>query len=93
MSLEYAAEKVGTAVSILTTGKGRILDRLRSAYEESVVRVDRDDIPAERRDLYDRIMKDLTWIKNDSPPPDEDEATITATLLEDLSCLLDDELV
>lgn len=93
MSLEYAAEKVGTAVSILTSGKERILDRLRSAYNGALVRIESNDIPVEHRDLYERIMTDLAWIRDGSPPPSEDEATITATLLEDLSTRLDDELL
>jgi hypothetical protein len=56
MSLEYAAEKFGTAVAILATSVGRIQERLESAYLESIIRVERSDIPPDLLSDYDYIV-------------------------------------
>jgi len=93
MSLDYAGEKFGTAISILAGGKGRILDRLRFAYLDSLMRVERADIPNDLLLTYDALMTDLAWITDDSKtPPSEDEAMLIVRHIEDLSAQLDDQI-
>jgi hypothetical protein len=92
MSLDYAGEKFGTAISILASGKDRVLDRLRSAYLESLMRVGRDDIPKDLLSSYDSLTARLSWITDETAPPSEDEAMQIVTSIEDLSALLDSRI-
>lgn len=92
MDIEFASQKFGTAISILVSHTGRIHDRLRSAYTEALSRVPRTDIPEELLNQYDSIMDGLKWIESNSPAPSEDEASMLATALEDLTTLLHDKV-
>jgi hypothetical protein len=92
MDAEFASQKFGTAISILVSHVGRINDRLRVAYTEALSRVPRKDIPEELLNQYDSIMDGLKWIEGNSPAPSEDEASMLATALEDLTSLLHDEV-
>jgi hypothetical protein len=93
MSLDYAGEKFGTALSILASSPGRILDRLRSAYLDSLMRVEQKDIPDALLMSYNTLMTDLAWITDDSKtPPSEDEAMLLVRRIEDLSGELDDQI-
>lgn len=88
MSIEFASSKFGTAISILASHPGRIQERLRVAHDEALSRVPRIDIPEDLLPQYDSIMRDLTWVENNSPVPSDDEARLLVTRLEDLSTLL-----
>lgn len=82
------------AISILASGKGRILDRLRSAYLDSLMRVQREDIPNDLLLSCCRMIlrrADSLGLKT-KPPPSEDEAMLIVTAIEDLSTLLDDQI-
>lgn len=90
MSVEFASQKFGTAISILMSHPGRIHDRLRKAYMEALSRVPRTDIPEELLNQYDSIMNGLKWIEGNSSAPSEDEVRMVATELEDFTTLLHD---
>jgi len=94
MSLEYAAEKFGTAVAILATSVGRIQERLESAYLESIIRVERSDIPPDLLSDYDYIVTHCQWTDQSEPGPrpDDEEARTLANKIYDLSHSLDLEL-
>jgi|GEM_PF-4862945 len=85
--LEYAAREVGRAVSILATGRARILERLNSARDEALSHVNREHIPEKLRQQFDQIMAQMA----DIGALTEDEGSILATQLLDLSATLDDE--
>lgn len=91
MSLDYAAEKFSTAVSILATQPDRIQERLKSAYLDSIIRVDRKDIPDRLVDDYDSIIFRLAWAREHEPPPDDEDSRRLANLIVDMSGSLDDE--
>ena len=88
MSLEFAVGEVGRSISILTTCKGRILERLACAHREVLSHVARQDIPDRLLDRFDLIIAQLAAIESLT----EDEGVALATLMEDLSASLDDEL-
>lgn len=86
--LQFAANEVERAVSLLTTGRGRIRERLAIARDEALSNVNREHIPEKLRQRFDQITTQLADIDSLS----EDEGTILATQLGDLSTSLDDEL-
>lgn len=92
MSLDYAAEKFGTAISILAGHPERIQERLRPAYAESLIRIERQDIPERLLADYDSIVARFAWVENNSAPPSDDDAGMLGTAILDLSCRLEDEL-
>jgi hypothetical protein len=85
---QFGAIEVDRAVSMLTTGRGRILERLTSARDEVLSHVNGEHIPEHLRQRFDQIMSQLAAIDS----LDEDDGMILATKLEDLSALLDDEV-
>lgn len=92
MALEYAAEKFGTAIAILATQPDRIQERLKSAYLDSIIRVERKDIPSRLATDYDSIISRFEWAREHTAPPDDEESRTLASLILDLSTHLDDEL-
>lgn len=88
MNLVFAITEVGRAVSILTTGRARILDRLVSARDEALSHVQREDIPEHLRNQFDAIITQAA--KLDALT--EDEGVSLAKAIEDLAGPLDDEM-
>jgi hypothetical protein len=83
-----AASEVGKAVSILTTYKARIIQRLISARDDALSHVKREDIPEHLRQRFDQVMAQVSVVDSLT----EDEGMVLATMLADLSTSLDDEL-
>jgi hypothetical protein len=90
MSIEYAAEKFGTAVAILATHTGGIIDRLTSAYLDSLIRVEPEDIPESLQSDYVLLLEKLNWlVKDEGSPPSPDEGSMIANSILELSFRLD----
>ena len=71
-NLFYAMEKTTNTMRILATSRGRIKERLRSAFLE--FHLIGDDIPASLQADYQWIIQELT------KAPDQGQGTLVATL-------------
>ena len=71
-NLFYAMEKTANTMSILATSRGRIRERLRSAFLE--LHLISDDIPASLQADYQWIIHELTKV------PDQGQGKLVATL-------------
>jgi hypothetical protein len=66
MSLSYTWEKFHVAVSSLASGTGSIQERLCNAYTYSLMLLEvhkPDDLPAEMRDDFEQIVRELTAVE------------------------------
>lgn len=94
--LSYVYAKSADAVQCLTTGKGRIKERLVEACQDGFVMIDREALPGGLKPLYDEILSLVqgetqstrgafrSAIENLS----EDDAQRAATLMNELKCRL-----
>jgi hypothetical protein len=87
MNVEFANQEIGRALSILATNEGRILERLKTAHNEALVKVNREDLPQSARERFDSIMAQLGNLGSLA----EDDGSILATEIEDLAAVVTDE--
>lgn len=92
LDVHFAYQKFGTALSIMASHPERIQQRLRVAYREAMSVVPRTNIPSNLLSQYDALMQRLAWIESGAAAPDDDDAQLLATAVEDFYALLEDEV-
>lgn len=88
----FAYMKLGTSLSILASHPGRIQERLRDAYNETILSIQRENIPAPLLRQYDSLKKRLAWIESGAAAPSDDEARLIVTAIEDFYATLESEV-
>ena|SRR5438128_1394716 len=77
----HALEKLAAAVDQLTTGRGRIKERVHHACVHGICRIDPDELPPELQAELTQLLKLIrSGVMTESKGPTESEGSIAASL-------------